>query len=189
MNHFLNMIETKIRLRRKSFEDLGRVYRYRMTSNLYICNHANATTSDIWRHFVLLNSYPVFSSLRVDRCIYDMHYCNVFNGPNSWLVVSDVTSVNMSLATNQPLGPWCDVRRHWMLHITNTTLLTSRFSADMLLNSFGINMRSPLRPSLIALFMMSMLALMPRTTAHRLIRLSARIDRASKLIAAALEPV
>ena len=37
--------------------------------------------------------------------IHDMHYCNVFNRPNSWLVVSDV-KISQSLATNQPLDPW-----------------------------------------------------------------------------------
>ena len=43
--------------------------------------------------------------------IHDMHHCNVFWRPSSWLVESDVKSVNTSLATNRLLGPWCNVKR------------------------------------------------------------------------------
>ena len=43
-------------------------------------------------------------------CTHDMHHYNVFWRPNSWLVVSDVISVNTSLATNHLLGPWCNVK-------------------------------------------------------------------------------
>ena len=63
----------------KCKKELGRVYWYRMTSKLCICEKAYATTTDIWRHFVLLNSYPVSRALRVDdRCI--LHYlCKILN--------------------------------------------------------------------------------------------------------------
>ena len=42
--------------------------------------------------------------------IHDMHHCNVFWRPSSWLVVSDVKSVNTSFATNRLLGPWCNAK-------------------------------------------------------------------------------
>ena len=51
-----------------------------------------------------------------------------------------------------------------------------------------MRIRSPLKPSFIALLITSMLTSTPRTTAQRLIRLSAVIERASKLMAAALDP-
>ena len=55
---------------------------------------------------------PIGKLLWITGSIHDMHHCNVFNGPNSWLAVSDVKSVNTSLATNQLLGPWCNIKRH-----------------------------------------------------------------------------
>ena len=42
--------------------------------------------------------------------IHDMHHCNVFWRPSSWLVASDVKPVNTSFATKRLLGPWCNVK-------------------------------------------------------------------------------
>ena len=41
-----------------------------------------------------------------------MHHYNVFHGPNSWLVESDILTDFTSLPTNELLVPWRNVRRH-----------------------------------------------------------------------------
>ena len=42
--------------------------------------------------------------------IKDTHHCDVFWRLSSWLVVSNVKSVNTPLSTNRLLGPWCNVK-------------------------------------------------------------------------------
>ena len=79
--------------------------------SLYFCKGANATISDIWRHFLPLNSYPISSSFKGWYVFRICTAVNVFWRSKSWLVVSDVKSVNTSLSSNQLLGAWCNIKR------------------------------------------------------------------------------
>ena len=62
--------------------------------------------------------------IKLGCTIHDMHHCNVFWRPNSWLVVSDVKSVNTSLATNRLLGQWCNVKwcMSWIVWVKSSSI-------------------------------------------------------------------